>query len=158
MRDKRINRVFIVLVGSGMVSRHYWKRVNIRMAFCWSSVPRDLERLPYVEKSKPREREKVGVCQSRSSFRLSLAHKATLASPPWTCQTSSQPTKQNSKPHSLGSSVGAYTHARCRKAVLVEKDIPLEVDAGFLTVTDLNPVDTESYEYASYVLDTTVNH
>ncbi len=35
----------------------------------------------------------------------------------------------------------------CRKAVTVEKDIPLEIDAGFLTVTDLNPVDKESYEY-----------
>ena len=35
----------------------------------------------------------------------------------------------------------------CRKAVTVEKDISLEVDAGFLTVTDLNPVDKESYEY-----------
>lgn len=29
----------------------------------------------------------------------------------------------------------------------VEKDIPLEVDAGFLTVTDLNPIDVESYKY-----------
>ncbi|KAI0732795.1 ribosome biogenesis regulatory protein-domain-containing protein [Fomitopsis betulina] len=32
-----------------------------------------------------------------------------------------------------------------QKAVTVDKDIPLEVDTGFLTVTDLNPVDTESY-------------
>ena len=39
------------------------------------------------------------------------------------------------------------THSTSRKAVLVEKDIPLEVDTGFLTVTDLNPVDAESYEY-----------
>ncbi|TBU47252.1 RRS1-domain-containing protein [Dichomitus squalens] len=37
-------------------------------------------------------------------------------------------------------------HQAKQKAVLVEKDIPLEVDAGFLTVTDLNPIDTESYE------------
>ncbi|EED78367.1 predicted protein [Postia placenta Mad-698-R] len=36
-------------------------------------------------------------------------------------------------------------HAEKQKAVAVEKDIPLEVDAGFLAVTDLNPVDTESY-------------
>ena len=36
-----------------------------------------------------------------------------------------------------------------RKAVLVEKDIPLEVDAGFLTATDLNPIDAESYEYVN---------
>jgi hypothetical protein len=33
----------------------------------------------------------------------------------------------------------------CRKSVTVEKEIPLEIDAGFLTVTDLNPVDHESY-------------
>ncbi|KAH9938030.1 ribosome biogenesis regulatory protein-domain-containing protein [Fomitopsis serialis] len=33
-----------------------------------------------------------------------------------------------------------------QKAVTVEKEIPLEVDAGFLTVTDLNPIDTESYD------------
>lgn len=33
-----------------------------------------------------------------------------------------------------------------RKSVTVEKDIPLEVDAGFLTVTDLNPVDAETYK------------
>jgi regulator of ribosome biosynthesis len=32
-----------------------------------------------------------------------------------------------------------------RKAITVEKDIPLEVDAGFLTVTDPNPIDAESY-------------
>ncbi|TFY82761.1 hypothetical protein EWM64_g1254 [Hericium alpestre] len=32
------------------------------------------------------------------------------------------------------------------KSVTVEKDIPLEVDVGFLTVTDLNPIDKESYE------------
>ncbi|KAI0082348.1 RRS1-domain-containing protein [Panus rudis PR-1116 ss-1] len=32
-----------------------------------------------------------------------------------------------------------------KQAVTVERDIPLEIDAGFLTVTDLNPVDEESY-------------
>ncbi|KAI1796137.1 RRS1-domain-containing protein [Ganoderma leucocontextum] len=37
-------------------------------------------------------------------------------------------------------------HEAKQKAVLVEKDIPLEVDTGFLTTTDLNPVDAESYE------------
>jgi hypothetical protein len=35
-----------------------------------------------------------------------------------------------------------------RKSVLVEKDIPPDVDAGFLTVTDTNPLDKESYECA----------
>jgi regulator of ribosome biosynthesis len=33
-----------------------------------------------------------------------------------------------------------------RKSILVEKDIPPDVDAGFLTVTDTNPLDKESYE------------
>ncbi|KAL7282600.1 RRS1-domain-containing protein [Trametes coccinea BRFM310] len=37
-------------------------------------------------------------------------------------------------------------HAAKQKSVTVEKEIPLEVDTGFLTVTDLNPVDAESYE------------
>ncbi|KAF9006650.1 ribosome biogenesis regulatory protein-domain-containing protein [Cyathus striatus] len=32
------------------------------------------------------------------------------------------------------------------KSVTVEKDIPLEVDAGLLTVTDINPIDEESYQ------------
>lgn len=34
-----------------------------------------------------------------------------------------------------------------RQAVTVEKDIPLEIDTGLLTVTDLNPADSESYKY-----------
>lgn len=38
-------------------------------------------------------------------------------------------------------------HSVCRKSVTVEKEIPLEIDAGFLTVTDLNPIDHESYKY-----------
>lgn len=29
----------------------------------------------------------------------------------------------------------------------VDKEISLEVDTGLLTVTDLNPIDAESYEY-----------
>ena len=33
----------------------------------------------------------------------------------------------------------------CRKSILVERDIPLDVDAGFLTVTDTNQLDKESY-------------
>lgn len=31
------------------------------------------------------------------------------------------------------------------QSVTVEKDTPLDVDAGFLTVTDLNPIDEDSY-------------
>lgn len=37
-------------------------------------------------------------------------------------------------------------HARKQQAVTVEKEIPFEVDAGFLTVTDPNPIDEESYK------------
>ena len=29
----------------------------------------------------------------------------------------------------------------------MEKEIPLEVDAGLLAVTDLNPIDAESYRF-----------
>ncbi|KAJ3551884.1 hypothetical protein NM688_g4452 [Phlebia brevispora] len=41
-------------------------------------------------------------------------------------------------------------------AILVEKDIPLEIDTGFLTVTDLNPVDAESYsaDLEDYLMST----
>ncbi|KAN0123683.1 RRS1 domain containing protein [Lactarius tabidus] len=35
------------------------------------------------------------------------------------------------------------------KSTIVKKDIPLNVDAGFLTVTDTNPIDKESYEYST---------
>ncbi|VDB89913.1 unnamed protein product [Peniophora sp. CBMAI 1063] len=35
--------------------------------------------------------------------------------------------------------------AERQKAITVEKEIPLEVDVGYLTVTDLNPIDKESY-------------
>jgi hypothetical protein len=36
----------------------------------------------------------------------------------------------------------------CRQSLIVEKDIPPDVDAGFLTVTDTNTIDKESYECA----------
>ncbi|KAI0776198.1 ribosome biogenesis regulatory protein-domain-containing protein [Trametes elegans] len=47
-------------------------------------------------------------------------------------------------------------HAAKQKAVTVEKEIPLEVDTGFLTVTDLNPVDAESYraDLEDYLMST----
>ncbi|TFY72325.1 hypothetical protein EVG20_g663 [Dentipellis fragilis] len=44
------------------------------------------------------------------------------------------------------------SQAAKHKSVTVEKDIPLEVDTGFLTVTDLNPIDKESYECAHTVI------
>ena len=31
----------------------------------------------------------------------------------------------------------------------VEREIPLEIDTGFLTVTDLNPIDQEGYKQVS---------
>jgi len=41
------------------------------------------------------------------------------------------------------------TEGACgRKSILVEKDIPPDVDAAFLTVTDTNPLDKDSYECA----------
>lgn len=33
------------------------------------------------------------------------------------------------------------------KSTQVETENPLDVDTGYLTVTDPNPIDTESYEY-----------
>ncbi|KAG8219020.1 ribosome biogenesis regulatory protein-domain-containing protein [Butyriboletus roseoflavus] len=37
------------------------------------------------------------------------------------------------------------SHAAKIQSITVEKDTPLDVDTGFLTVTDLNPIDVESY-------------
>ncbi|KAF9462073.1 RRS1-domain-containing protein [Collybia nuda] len=37
------------------------------------------------------------------------------------------------------------SHAAKYQSITVEKETPLEVDAGFLTVTDLNPIDEDSY-------------
>ena len=39
-----------------------------------------------------------------------------------------------------------FANPRLRQAIVVEKEIPLEVDAGFLTVTDPNPIDEDSYK------------
>lgn len=33
------------------------------------------------------------------------------------------------------------------QSVTVEKETPLDVDTGFLTVTDLTPIDEDSYKY-----------
>ena len=33
------------------------------------------------------------------------------------------------------------------QSITVDKETPLDIDAGFLTVTDLNPIDEESYSY-----------
>ena len=37
------------------------------------------------------------------------------------------------------------------QSVTVEKETPLEVDPGLLLVTDLNPIDEESYKFVSYL-------
>jgi regulator of ribosome biosynthesis len=40
------------------------------------------------------------------------------------------------------------THPVTSKSIAVEKEIPIEIDAGLLCATDLNPVDEELYKYA----------
>jgi len=47
-------------------------------------------------------------------------------------------------------------HASKQQATVVDKEIPLEVDAGLLTVTDLNPIDAESYaaDLEDYLMST----
>lgn len=35
----------------------------------------------------------------------------------------------------------------CRSAIEIEKNLPVEIDAGLLAITDLNPVDSEAYTY-----------
>jgi len=37
------------------------------------------------------------------------------------------------------------------QSVTVEKETPLEVDPGLLLVTDLNPIDEESYKFVLYL-------
>ncbi|EGO27723.1 hypothetical protein SERLADRAFT_383119, partial [Serpula lacrymans var. lacrymans S7.9] len=37
------------------------------------------------------------------------------------------------------------SHAAKFQSIDVEKETPLDVDTGFLTVTDLNPIDEDSY-------------
>ncbi len=38
-------------------------------------------------------------------------------------------------------------HTSYSQAVTVEKDTPLEVDPGLLLVTDLNPIEEETYKF-----------
>ena len=38
------------------------------------------------------------------------------------------------------------------QSVTVEKETPLQVDPGLLTVTDLNPIDEESYKYGNILI------
>ena len=37
------------------------------------------------------------------------------------------------------------------QAISVEKDTPLEIDPGFLLVTDSNPIQEEAYKYVKYI-------
>jgi regulator of ribosome biosynthesis len=46
------------------------------------------------------------------------------------------------------------------QSVTVEKETPLDVDTGFLTVTDLTPIDEDSYKYDQLLVSlhgTTIN-
>jgi hypothetical protein len=45
----------------------------------------------------------------------------------------------------LSYSVPSLTNPLSSHSAAVEKDIPLEVDAGLLAVTDTNPMDEEAY-------------
>src|SRR6267154_3983244 len=52
-----------------------------------------------------------------------------------------------------------FTHQFCSQSVTVEKETPLDVDTGFLTVIDLTPVDEDSYKYgqSSLSLNATIS-
>jgi hypothetical protein len=39
------------------------------------------------------------------------------------------------------------------QSVTVEKETPLEVDPGLLLVTDLNPIEEETYKFVSEILN-----
>lgn len=41
-------------------------------------------------------------------------------------------------------------HVFGSKSITVEKETPLDVDVGFLAVTDLNAIDEEAYQYAPH--------
>lgn len=34
----------------------------------------------------------------------------------------------------------------CRSAIEIDKNLPVDIDAGLLAVTDLNPIDPEAYK------------
>lgn len=53
---------------------------------------------------------------------------------------------QNSKPILIVFLVLSQSNKIFSQSVTVEKETPLEVDAGLLMVTDLNPIDEESYK------------
>ena len=80
--------------------------------------------------------------QQRSHFRWLCSQ--------WTSLTFSHPMQRNSKTQQrfifsfVCSDIGCKTPPR--RSTVVEREIPLEIDAGFLTVTDPNPVDEESYQ------------
>ena len=53
---------------------------------------------------------------------------------------------QTSSAFNVHESHQSFLTLHYRKSINVEKDVPLETDTGYLTVTDLNPVDEESYK------------
>lgn len=66
----------------------------------------------------------------------------------WMSQISLHRRLQNSKTHILSFLIQIHRRALAinRKTILVERDIPPDVDAGSLTVTDTTAIDKESYE------------
>ncbi len=42
-----------------------------------------------------------------------------------------------------------FINKQCSQPIEVEKETPLEVDAGYLAVTDPNPIDEEGYKYVA---------
>jgi hypothetical protein len=55
-----------------------------------------------------------------------------------------RPTQLNSEIENAGIVFGANLfHSQ---SITVEKGIPFDVDTGFLTVTDLNPIDEDFYQ------------
>jgi hypothetical protein len=65
-----------------------------------------------------------------------LTSDGRLQHPSFTC----------SKIASLSTVLCAYLTIHSSQSITVEKETPLEVDPGFLSVTDLNPIDEESYK------------
>lgn len=52
-----------------------------------------------------------------------------------------------SSPYFHAHNLRKYSSPIYRQATAVDKEVPLDVDTGLLTVTDLNPIDAETYAY-----------
>lgn len=67
-----------------------------------------------------------------------------------------RPKQPKCKPNPLSNLTPQCSHRELSQSTTVEKDTPLLVDPGFLTVTDPNPIDHESYTYV--LLFTNMNY